>query len=393
MALRWIIGQFQERRLAQSELVLFWITAAAILAFAWLKGPATSLDSGTFQGWANGLTNQNFNYLKFFSNNDFFTPVYTYTVIISQIAIFKALFGTFWAHAFLVCNMVATLATLILARKICRDAELHPIALCLLWSLFLISVDYLTWPKFILSDPLFAFLVLWSTWLTVFRTGHAGTRRTGLFLVSLVLLFLTRPAGAPVIFVLAPLFFAPSLLDRLLHSRLLLVVLLLLSLAIFLGFANVAHMQIAGRLQAPSLDYFMDFFKQGMIIHDRHETWIVYSGTITGAFEILCWRLIYFFIPFVMAFSSFHIAMKLLFFVPVYGLIAVGELRYRTKTISHSVARLRGVLLCLIIGIATYHSLLLIDYDWRYRYPLIAPMLLLAALHFSDLTKSRKNVV
>jgi hypothetical protein len=42
-----------------------------------------------------------------------------------------------------------------------------------------------------------------------------------------------------------------------------------------------------------------------------------------------------------------------------------------------------------VLGPAFYHSAVLIDYDWRYRAPVIAPLILLATLGISAMLRPK----
>jgi len=44
----------------------------------------------------------------------------------------------------------------------------------------------------------------------------------------------------------------------------------------------------------------------------------------------------------------------------------------------------------LIISVAIFQSATVIDYDWRYHYPVIAPLILLATLIFDNFLNSRE---
>ena len=74
------------------------------------------------------------------------------------------------------------------------------------------------------------------------------------------------------------------------------------------------------------------------------------------------------------SFSKIHILLNLLqaffVFISITIWLFLGE---NCRSVNKSIF----VILLIAISVATFHSLTLIDYDWRYRFPLIIPLLII----------------
>ena len=100
--------------------------------------------------------------------------------------------------------------------------------------------------------------------------------------------------------------------------------------------------------------------------------------------KILFTRFFYFFAPYSNAFSMMHIIINTLFFAIIALPISISSVFVDgSQRTNHIVQQTKAVLVSVIIATAVLHSILLIDYDWRYRYPVIALIILLAAIEFS----------
>ena len=206
------------------------------------------------------------------------------------------------------------------------------------------------------------------------------------FFLIIFLLSGSRPSSISVIF--AILFF-----------------ILILKLQIFSRKKNILLFLIVGFIASPfvlslmyffielnfngigKLDFIINMVKDGMIIHDRPETWVDEPNNFIDVVYIYFLRMINFFNPYASTFSLAHIILNVLQIVLILFSITIwsffgGHLKKED--------RIFLFILLLSFSVAAFHSFILIDYDWRYRFPIILPLLMLFPISFEMILKKIK---
>jgi len=136
------------------------------------------------------------------------------------------------------------------------------------------------------------------------------------------------------------------------------------------------------------VDFYTDMVKNGMIIHDRPETWVNQPKNFIDTVYIYFLRLINFFNPYASTFSIVHIALNaiqivlILFSVFIWFFFGVHIKIYD---------KIFLFILLLSFSVAAFHSFILIDYDWRYRFPIILPLILLFPISLEIIVKKFCN--
>ena len=117
--------------------------------------------------------------------------------------------------------------------------------------------------------------------------------------------------------------------------------------------------------------------KDGMIIHDRPETWVTPPTNFFDVVHIYFLRLLNFFNPYAESFSIIHIVLNTLqiFFV-IISIVIWSFLDDNIKSVNKTVV----FILIVSYSVATFHAFTLIDYDWRYRFPIILPLIMIFSL-------------
>ena len=128
-----------------------------------------------------------------------------------------------------------------------------------------------------------------------------------------------------------------------------------------------------------------------LVIHERPDTAIRYDATHIGVVKSFLYRMVGFFTPFANSFSLKHNILNGVSLLGCYSII-LGMFSYsfhdseKNTRLSMTIALLSK----LIISVAIFQSATVIDYDWRYRYPVIAPLILLATLIFDNYLNARE---
>ena len=364
------ITNLNENHLYFSILLSFFIIACYHLN----SGFSMSGDSHKFSRWADDLIKFNFNFYEFYfkENSERISPFF-FTVPVFLIAICKVIFGNGWQYAFLSLNLAFVFFSLMIFSKTLLIIKIRPYLIFLTLPLIIVSVDLLTWPKFILSDMNYAFLIILATYVMAKGFVENKYNYLQLFLI-IILMIITRPSSVPAIF--AILFFITiSKYQYFKRPKVILVFVFLLFISIpfifgllyyFIEFNFGENIQIEWWL--------LSKVKAGMIIHDRPETWVDSPSNFKDVVYLYFLRLVNFFNPYAATFSKIHIFLN---FLQTFLILLSIILWSIFGTLIRSYNKLFFFIIFISLSIASFHSFTLIDYDWRYRFPLILPLIML----------------
>ncbi len=352
------------------------ISTFIVIAYYHLNfGPIMSSDSYQYSEWADDLLKLNFNLLMYYKQDTYIVSHFFYTLPIIFVAVLKFLFVSEWQYAFFVLNLLLVLLSLIIFTKCLLTLKVRPVLISLTMPIVIISVDLLLWPRFILSDMIFAFLVILSIYFVIKSIIKDKLYLLPLFLI-ISLLLISRPSSLPIIF--AMIFFLTISKSQILN-RPSTILLIMLFLIIFtpLVFTVVYHFIEFYFNNDKQFSFLLNMVKEGMIIHDRPETWVTSPSTFIDIAYIYFLRLVNFFNPYASSFSKIHIILNVLqtFFI-LLSLAIWSFIGGKNKSIDRTVF----FILLLSFSVAAFHSFTLIDYDWRYRFPIILPLLMIFSI-------------
>ena len=361
------------------------VVCFSLIAYHHLNsGYSMSSDSKRFSRWADDLIRLNFNLYEFFSiDKAYHRPsLFFFSVPVLLIALCKVIFVNEWQFAFLILNLSLVFFTLIIFVKCLLLIKVRPILISLTLPVIVISVDILTWPKFILSDMLYAFLVLLSTYSII--KGVIKNKINYLELsIIILLLFASRPSSIPVIFIIISFIIISKLQFFLSQKNILLFILIIFfSIPFILGLAySFIELNFNG---IAKIDFLTKMVKEGMIIHDRPETWVNKPDNFTDIIFIYFLRLINFFNPYASTFSIAHIFLNVLQISLILLSISIWSVYGNYIKIFNKIFLF---IILLSLSVAAFHSFILIDYDWRYRFPIILPLIMLIPISLEIILK------
>ncbi|MDC0940396.1 hypothetical protein OAR76_02605 [Candidatus Pelagibacter sp.] len=345
------------------------------------KGFVMSPDSYWYSKTADNLINLNFNLYYFFEypniNESFF-----YIFPIFLIALSKLSFGAEWQNAFMAFNLILVLFSLILFSKSLLLLKVRPLAISFAIILLTLSTDLLVWPRYMLTDMIFSFLIMMIIYLMIknivkekFNYYHL------IFFITLI--FLSRPTAFP--FILTIILFI-SILKLKINFRPKLISLSFFLLIIFIPFVLAIFYQLMSVHfnENPQAVFLIKMVDAGMIIHDRPETWVSSPNSFLEIVNLYFIRFMFFFAPYVKSFSVIHIILNSLqtFFVffSIFVWFFLGE---RYKLINKTVT----LILLICVSVAAFQAFTLIDYDFRYRFPIIMPLIIIFPISIELLIK------
>jgi hypothetical protein len=129
-----------------------------------------------------------------------------------------------------------------------------------------------------------------------------------------------------------------------------------------------------------------------MVVFGRTETYSSPPHTFLQFVALVIKRLFYFFVFWAAGYSPIHTVINLVFFVPslLLGAAALGTACLKPKLLS-AAAHSTAAAAVLLFGLfAVFQSLQQLDFDWRYRLPCLALLVVLAGVGWKALEGERQ---
>ncbi len=361
------------------------LTAFSLITYYNLNsGYSMSSDSERFSRWADDLIKLNFNLFDFFSiDKSALRPhLFFFSVPVVLIAFCKVFFINEWQFVFLLLNLTLVFFSLLIFVKGLLLVKVRPILICFTLSVIVISVDILVWPRFILSDTIYAFLVILTTYCIIKVIINNKFNFIEIILIIFLLLG-SRPSSISVIsaIIFFILIFKLKIFSEKKNILIFLFGITILSpivLSIFYSYIDSNLSNI------PKIDFLTSMVKAGMIIHDRPDTWVDIPNNFFDVMIIYFLRFVYFFNPYASTFSILHIVLNVFQTILILSSIIIWSF-FKTHIKIHD--KIFFFILILSLFITAFHSFILIDYDWRYRFPVILPLLMLFPLSMENILK------
>ncbi len=348
-----------------------------LLLFFIFTGYKTSTDTQRFIEWSNEI---NFsiknNILYLYDERGIDGVMFYISVIYFKITF---LFREHWKEIFLFSNILCFIYTLVLFKK--NFSEIIKIYQFLPYFL-LLNYDYLNWSNYILTDFFFSFLVF------MFITNLIFTKNNIITSALLVLIILTRPPGIVLVFITMQYFYLNSSIDDSKKFRykifiLLMFYILFIFLSSYLIINNIFFESLSDTFQ-----YHRSYFLEGIIINDRPHTYVENPNDILDIIKIILLRFLNFFFFIDKLFSFKHNLINLIIFLPLYSLSLLAIFNF--NSFNKTQKKVILAMLLSVISFCFFHSILLIDYDWRYRLPCILPISIITLISIEKLLSSYK---
>ena len=348
---------------------------AFIIAVINLKiGAVMSPDSHTYSSYADRLINLEFNYFLYFES-DSLGRLVQITLPVTLIAILKIISPSEWMEYFIYVNTLFVFIAFYFFQRAMQSVKIHNIVIGFCCFLLILSADFLTWPRYILTDTIYASLSFLLIYITM-TVKSFDLKKISIWLLCSFLLAFTRPTAMPILAV------------SILKPKVMMLIFLTSFFSSALFYAVLASNLANNTNLSEGIDHLMNFAKLGVVIHDRPDTYINISNDIYGFFKLFCYRFLFFFNPYAQSFSSIHIIFNsFLTLVYLFGLIGTiwnwGVVTFEQKQFFLKIN-------LFIFSIAIFHSATLIDFDWRYRFPVIILMIFVGAISMQSLVNSLK---
>ncbi|HEY8133597.1 MAG TPA: hypothetical protein VII12_17095 [Thermoanaerobaculia bacterium] len=348
-------------------------------------GIVMSSDSRAYSDWADVLLRLRFNYEGYFRSESV-RALHAFRIgFITLVALLKMFWGDGWRVALVVINHLATASAGVLLVGIVRHVTGLRIAAWLSLGWYLASYDVASWNRYVLGDSTFLFLSF-GVFFFAARALLTENRAISSWICAVVLLLIAisyRPTG----FVVAvPLICSAFFKWRLGRGHSVSVV---RTLAAFALVSVMVFGAVSWIAQDPGRWPFTLMSKQarllsvksaaGEVVEQRPETYHRPPRRFDQYIGLYMDRLAHFFQVTASGFSSAHNAYQLAFFVPLYAGAVAAVLSMGTKP---RVCRREIVVLLSLLAIlsfAVFHAFTILDFDWRYRLPVVPHLILLAS--------------
>ena len=353
------------------------------LLFVFVTGPIHTIDTQSYQRWADLLITNDFNLRAFF--NEVGSIRIPRILFYSLVASLRLGFGEYWSYGLVTLNCLSLSLTGYFLMKILQKNKAGLLEILLVFLVTVVLYERIFWIRYLLSDTTFCLIttgLLCSLYLMIVR------KKSSIISLAIPLsIFCVAFFYTPRMVILIPMLFAAFLIacqgqNRVLVTQYLFALMFVLGCLTLIGWAwyvNQPDLWENNYFSKP-ISRFYHWFYEGAVIKKRPHTYMAIPESTLDIVLIELARLIQFFRFTTPMFSPIHNIVNVISFIPLYTLVAVGiwrtiTLLYRRRQIDSI-----GILSIVFIGSAAiFHSMTLIDYDWRYRLPCYPPIFLLAA--------------
>ena len=370
------------------------IVAAVHGAYVALTGIQPAGDSAAYAFWADRLIVSDFDYPSLLAEAGPSFPAVFYALFVTLAAVLKLMAGDDWMIALVVVNFAAHvgLAALLVRLALLATGGAATAAWAAL-ILFLACHDIVKWTGFILSDSTFVFLTFTTftlaadrildrakSWTPVAPSAVAGVfyRPTGIVLVADLAwaAFLARRRRLP-----SPRAMAAGLAACMLGGA-----------TLFAWLVAAPGRWPFGRLSS-AFETVASGYAVGEVVSGRPETAHAPPTGVADILLISADRFLHFFAVGAEGFSVAHWAVSLAFFLPVYALAGwLGIVLWRGNDgLGENQRRLFLASMGAVLAYASFHALVQVDFDWRYRLPILPHLILLAAGGAADLSRRARR--
>ena len=363
-----------------------WPLIAAILvlivhgAVVLRSGVVLPPDGVTFARWADLLIANRFDVAAVVrAGGERNVPAGMYMFFVTLVALAKLIAGARWAAVLVAANVVFDACTAAILIHLVILATRSAAAVVFALVAWLICFDVVTWVRMPLTDVLFL-LLSFAAFASLAAPRLAGEPLTKKALLRAAILtamtLLLRPVGFLWLILMAVVYLV---LSGRMHRRAVIAGALLVSGMVFIGHTLVVRYPERwpiGTLER-SVRWDARSYARGDVIVGRPETSHRPPSTLVDYAAITADRFVHFFAFVATSFSRVHKIGGAAYYCSLY-LLAIAAVIAAARRGGHDsdVAILSAMI---ILTVAFWHSLVVIDFDWRYRLPVLPHLIFIAA--------------
>jgi hypothetical protein len=244
----------------------------------------------------------------------------------------------------------------------------------------ILNLDFTVWSQYILTDFIFACFVV------ILCVSLANKR----FLLSsfvVTILFFIRPPGLVLLLVIIQYFFIYFFLNKFSYKiKFSIVFICYFVLALFASFIIYENIFFDELFEI--FTYHRDYYLNGVIVNSREHTYVEEPSSIFDIFKIIFLRALYFFKFYDILFSFKHNIYNMFYYSVFYFFSFYCFFHFKNYSLIEQ--NLIFITVIMILSFTLFQSLMLIDYDWRYRLPIYMPLNICFVLGVSKFIKKLK---
>lgn len=353
--------------------------------------------------WADNLIKANFNYAYFFKNNIFMVPITFYFGFINLVAISKIILGANWYYGIFFLNIIATSSTAVILASLIYKLTKCNLSVWFAFFAFLLCYEIIYWSSTALADSIASFFAFLIFYLFILLEEKGGTHlyiNIAIILTMFISSFFHPTGFLIVLSIFLFLFYGfienklPLLKRREFAFILTIFILLFFIIIPYAYIIKSICLSLGSNKANCALSFVAESFGKGEIIRSRPLACVLPPVTLLDYIVIILKRFISFFQFAAVGFSPIHNIFSSIYFIPLYLFYVLGLLYSLLFQKDKKRIIYKTVLLSfLFIFIKSlFHSLTIIDFDWRYRLPILPHIILIASLgvYFLRCTFSNK---
>jgi hypothetical protein len=346
-------------------------------------GIVMSPDSYVYDSWSDILICHHFNIFAY-QNSVALPTAFLYVGFVSLVALAKVVAGSFWPQLIVIINIFLGALVGVMLADLIYSFTKSVLSVWIILLLYVFNPEIMLWPRYVLSDVSYMFINFLIFYLIakVFLGKGTTISKYWIFISFFSIVnFLYRATGL----VMIPL----VLFAWYLHNRKKTVpwkaffayFTLFVLVAVFLHAVIIKNILPLGPPGKSILkNWLIDLYQNGIIIHDRPYTYHPSPVTLLDYVRITMDKFIHYFYFSDKLFSFKHKLINHLFFVPLYSLFVVGIIGVAKERNNAVEKTLLALCIIVIIAYSVFHAMTIIDFDWRYRLPILPYMLVVSGL-------------
>ena len=311
--------------------------------------------------------------LFLYEHTKFHRPYFFYLGTILYTSFFKFFFGDLWKFFFILSNLALTLYIFYNLYKNLDEFNSFKI---LIFCLFFFNIEQIQWNYYILGESLYNFIICLIFFMIIESISKSILLRKKfliLFFLSLILIF-TKPSGSLIIcfYTLTAIFL---FFFKRLDNKSILILIFFIKFFIFFIFSLFFSILNNFDIIFLKNDFFLrllEIINTGVVI-DSGNTARLYTIDMANKnflnyLYLFIYKFFYFFKFWDFNFWSFtHNLINFLIFLPLYASLMTSCIYF--NKFSYKEKKIIIICFSLIISVAIFHALTIIDYSFRFRLP------------------------
>jgi hypothetical protein len=389
-----VIKRLRVLDLHRAAVLAFLAVALWHATYSALRGAVWATDTNGFHSMGDRLVAYDFHYGAFIRDFDPHRRWVPYLGWLTVVAMLKATLGAMWTTGVVVVNIFASAgAAALVTSAVARITESRRATVAAL-LVYLGAFETVQWTRYLLSDASYSLLpiLFFAVWCHAWVSGRRIRYFVAVLVTLTLLIVFYRPPGiamVPVAIFGIGLLVARQKGLASAHGWRRLPLVTFIAFALVSAFAIAVNTWIVRDPSRWPFPFAAQFFQEvaahyrlGEVMWDRlsmaHAPPTSYMDYIAIALD----RFAHFFYFTTEAFSARHTLLGALFFIPTYGLAFVAIWRaLHGDAPRESRWRIPVLLATLVVlSVAVFHSLVWLDFDWRFRLPVVPFLIFLAAV-------------